>query len=161
MPCFGERCQMWKDADGVFAKVRLWIGLTEFTDGALSIISRYPCDNSLANWFLSWTRMVNTNKTRIIDNVSSESIIQLLPMFCFSTILLPKRQILLESRSPQCSLHHRLGFLIDTCRVNQLSKLWQLIGSPPKWINCHQCRLYFPTLDPTAVTCSLSVSNIE
>merc|ERR1712110_590557 len=89
----------------------------------------YLCDNSLLNkLILKLKKDCRYKKHRIIDNVSSASISQLpifsFLLFCYRNALV---RSLLESRSRQCSLHPRVGLLIDNL-VAQLINLWQLIG---------------------------------
>jgi len=105
----------------------------------------------------------------IIDNVWSAYIIQLpifsFLLFCYQNALV---RSLLESRSRQCSLQPRVDPMVDQPGQTIGQPLTgQLIG----WFWWQETirgisfsrhrRLYFPTLDPTAVTCSLSVLNIE
>ena len=86
-------------------------------------------------------------------------------LFCYQNALV---RSLLESRSRQCSLQPRVDPMVDQPGQTIGQPLTgQLIG----WFWWQETirgisfsrhrRLYFPTLDPTAVTCSLSVLNIE
>ena len=153
---------------GFFAKSQVVDRIIRVDTGALSIIS--PCigvkiPQQIDIQVKEGLSMKMDFKTPndIIDNASSASIIQL-PIFSFLLFCYQNVRSLLESRSSQPQ-----GWFINwhlaTWSINWSTFDWTidwLVGwNHPKWINCDRRWLYFPTLDPTTVTCSLSVLNIE